>query len=1438
LTDDKYRLLFESAAFADQHGFAAIWLPERHFHSFGGLSPNPSVLCAALARETRRLQLRAGSVVLPLHHPIRVAEEWSIVDNLSGGRVGVAFASGWHPNDFVFAPDAYGKHRDLMFQGIEHVQRLWSGQALPVRDGSGETIEVKLFPMPRQSALPIWITVVNNPETFAKAGEIGAGILTNLMGQTVEDLARNLAVYREARARAGHDPDGGQVTVLLHTFVGEHDAPTRQQARQPFSDYLRSSIGLFQNMVKSQGLNVDFDALTDDDRSYIMSIAYDRYVASSALIGSVESCAGIVKRLSEIGVNEIGCFIDFGVDPDSVLASLPQLHALQERVASSPPAAASEPAPAHPAVSPIAVTEPAAPALSAAEKTVPLSLAQQQLWFLAQMGNDSTAAYNESVMLALRGPVRADLLHSAFQQVVDRHEALRVVIGRTGDAQRILPTMPAELPLIDLSGYPAEERAANLQRYLLAESAQPFDLAHGPLVRMRLIKLAEESHLVLLTGHHIVVDGWAIGLIIQELGARYTALCQNQLFQPEPSLQLSDYMAWHAGLSESDEMPAHAAYWLERFAGPLPALELPVDRPHPPIKSYKGARHSIVLDKPFTSALRKVGSQEGKTLFVVLLGAYLAFLHRITGQDDLVVGIPAMLRSLEGGETLVGHCVDLMPIRSSYAGQVTMREFLSSVGHTVAEASEHQSYTFAMLLNQLNPPRDASRTPIIATTFNLDRPIPVPSLHGLEIDLLSPPISYAKFELGVNVTQVRGELRLDIDYNTDLFDATTIQRLQGHFVTFLHGLVADPNQQLAMLPLLTDGERRELLELWNATSREYPKEQTIQALFEAQVERTPDAVALRFEDMTLSYHELNQQANRVAARLHALGVGPETAVPICVERSCEMISGLLGILKAGGVYVPLDPTYPAERLALMLQDTQATVVLTQRRFAAQLQALDPSLRIVCLDDMSEPWTDGLANPPVRSTPDSLAYMMYTSGSTGRSKGIMITQRSVVRLVRENNYAELSADHVFLQLAPFAFDAATFEIWGALLNGAQLVIFSAHRPSLTELGAVIRQRGITTLWLTAGLFHLMVEEQIESLRQVRQILAGGDVVSARHVRMALEAMDGGRVINGYGPTENTTFTCCYPMSSAGDVGRSVPIGYPIAQTQVYVLDRHLQPVPIGVPGELFTGGDGLARGYVGRPDLTAETFIPDPFSATPGARLYRTGDLVRYQPDGRIEFLGRIDQQVKLRGFRIELGEIEAALAQQPGVRETVVVVREDRQGDKRLVAYIVPEEPGAPPQDLRSKLQASLPEYMIPSAFVVLDQLPLTAHSKIDRQNLPAPGYGDTDQSYVAPQNELQQLIAATWREVLQIEHVGIHTPFFDLGADSIRVAQAHTKLCAATNREISILDLFQYPTVSSLEQHLSRQSKPSATVQESSVQDKKLETGKDRIRRLRNKTL
>ncbi|MEG4110940.1 MULTISPECIES: amino acid adenylation domain-containing protein [unclassified Microcoleus] len=1055
---------------------------------------------------------------------------------------------------------------------------------------------------------------------------------------------------------------------------------------------------------------------------------------------------------------------------------------------------------------------------------VPATESQKEIWIAVQMGDEANCAYNESMCLRLQGNLDVESLRFSIQELVQRHEALRATFSPDGSTLCIASSIALDIPTIDLSILDDRDRESKLAHLRRQEVDRPFNLVRGPLFRSQIIKLQEQEHIVILTGHHIICDGWSWGILFPDLGAIYSARKQGlaaNLPQPESFIE---YAISQEENSTATEIIEAEKYWLEQFSNTISVLDLPTDRSRPALRTYQGAREDWELNPDLVANLKRLGKKAGCSFFTTLFAGFEAFMYRLCGQEDLVVGMPAAGQLVGGKDKLAGHCVSLLPLRTRINGEKSFIDYLRSRRTAILDALDCQQITFGTLVKKLAVPRDFSRIPLVPVTFNLDVQLAEEQLNfeGFKAEVFSNPRTYENFEWAVNASETKNKLVLECQYNTNLFDAATIRRHMGEFEVLLEGIVANPERPLKNLPILTAAEQQQLLIEWNNTQTNYPESACIHQLFEVQAEQTPDAVAVVFGEQQLTYQQLNCRANQLAHYLQTLGAGPEVLVGICLDRSLEAIVSLLAVLKAGAAYLPLDPAYPKERLDFMLSDAKISVLLTQQNLVERLP--DCGAKVICLDAAREEINaQSEENPANLAHADNLAYVMYTSGSTGNPKGVCVVHRGVVRLVKDTNYASLTAAEVFLQLAPISFDASTLEIWGALLNGAQLAVFPPGSPSLAELGEAIRLYNVTILWLTAGLFHLMVDDRIEDLKGVRQLLAGGDVLSVPHVQKLLREVPNCKLINGYGPTENTTFTCCAPIDSASEISNSVPIGRAIANTQVYILDRYLQPVPIGVPGELYTGGAGLARGYLNRPDLTAERFIPNPLidneedglenaqersvsSLLPSSnRLYKTGDLARYLSDGNIEYLGRTDNQVKIRGFRIEIGEIEAVLAGHPDVTQAAIAVQLDASGNKCLAAYAV-SRPGQilAAGTLRSFLQERLPDYMIPAGFVFLDALPLNPNGKVDRRALATQkwqsrGAAPNEIIAVAPRDQLEIQLTKIWEKVLGINSIGIRDNFFEVGGHSLLGARLLAEIEKVFDKKLPLSAIFQSPTVEQL---------------------------------------
>jgi amino acid adenylation domain-containing protein len=1063
---------------------------------------------------------------------------------------------------------------------------------------------------------------------------------------------------------------------------------------------------------------------------------------------------------------------------------------------------------------------------------LPSSFAQERMWFLEQLEGEFVE-YNVPYAIGLKGRLDVESLRRALETIIHRHEPLRTTLKMLDGelAQIIQPPTRFELPLVDLSALPAAAQAAEIASRSRVETERRFDLASDLLLRALLLRRGEREYVLLLVAHHVAWDGWSLQVFWHELAELYEAYSRNEKpLLPELPIQYVDYAAWQRRELQGDDLQRLVQYWRQQLAG-LTALELPTDRPRTAFPSWRGACHTLELPSDLIRRLQELSQSEGVTLHMTLLAAFQTLLGRYSGQDDIVVGTPVAGRNHADLESQIGLFVNTVVLRTSLANKPTFRELLNRVRETSLGAYDHQDLPFEKLVDELHPERHTNRNPLFQVVFQLQTfSDDGPKLSGLEISRLEDPLHRVRFDLEMNLWTQASGVQAAINYSIELFDAATIERMGGHFLTLLDGIVANPDSNIYELPLLREQERQQLLVEWNDTATDYPHDKCVHELFEAQAERTPDAIAVVFEDEKRTYRELNERANRLAHYLRASGVGPDVLVGVCLKRSFDLVVGILGILKAGGAYVPLDAGLPRTRLEFMLQDAAIRILITNKKLIEQLPNNLPN--VICLDSSHNALAAQSCDNPERvAHPDDLAYVIYTSGSTGKPKGVEIRHASIARLVIGNDYATFDPSRVFLQLAPISFDASTFEIWGALLHGAKLIIAPNGPPDFTELARLIKQHGVTTLWLTATLFNQIVDQHPEMLEAVEQILTGGEALSVRHVRMAQRTLPSTvQLINGYGPTESTTFTTCYAISTdVSDEATSIPIGRPIGNTQVYVLDSQQQLVPIGVWGELYIGGDGLARGYLNRPELTAKRFVANPLidacaagepgesgrgagsleqgvgnsgsrllaprslpfrkrriygaginGIDPGSRLYRTGDRVRWRADGNIEFQGRLDEQVKLRGFRIELGEIESALREHEGVAQCAVLLREDRPDDKRLVAYWVPRS-GDRKLRLRDYLASRLPDYMIPSAFVCMESLPLTPSGKLDRQSLPAPERGRVEAGYMAPRNAVEESLADIWSEVLGIERIGINDNFFELGGHSLLAA----RLCAEIENKL-----------------------------------------------------
>ena len=1040
---------------------------------------------------------------------------------------------------------------------------------------------------------------------------------------------------------------------------------------------------------------------------------------------------------------------------------------------------------------------------------LPLSFAQQRLWFLHQIDPANTA-YNLPFAVRLTGILDLAVLELSFSEIVRRHEVLRTqfITIEGKPSQVIIPPQPLLLSVMNLETIPGVKQESEVQRLLHDLAQQPFDLSQDSLMRIRVLRLNTAEHVVCLTLHHIIADGWSIGILIQELVTLYQAFAAQQPSPlPELPIQYVDFAHWQRQYLSGEVLERQLDYWKQQLAGIPPLLELPADRPRPPERTFQGGTIPMELNADLMKQLKSLSQQSGTTLFMTLLAAFSALLSRYSGQEDIVVGSPIANRNRGEIESLIGFFVNTLVLRVQLQDNPSFEEVLKQVRQVSLDAYTHQDMPFEQLVEALRPERNLTNSPLFQVMFVLQNaPMGELELPGVNLTPIEGESVIAKFDLTLFLGETAAGLKGRWEYNSDLFEAATIERMSQHFQNLLEAIVANPQLRVAQLPLLSEAERQQFLVEWNDTQTDYPQDKAIHQLFEEQVERSPDAVAVVFEEKQLTYRELNARANQLAHYLQTLGVGPEELVGICVERSLDLVVGLLGILKAGGAYVPLDPTYPSDRLAYLLDDAQVKVLLAQQKLVNFLP--DFKGQILCLDSQLEQIAEKPTINPIREVnSDNLVYAIYTSGSTGKPKGVMnIHQGLVNRLLWMQEAYQLSEADRVLQKTPFSFDVSVWEFFWPLISGAVLVVArpGGHQDSAYLVNIIVEQR-ITTLHFVPCMLQVFLEEKgLENCRSLRRVICSGESLTFELQQRFFDRLDC-ELHNLYGPTEaaiDVTYWRCKPGNKLG----KVLIGRPIANTQIYLLDSYLQPVPLGVPGELHIGGVGLARGYLNRPDLTAEKFISNPFDKSKAnsqkSKLYKTGDLARYLPDGNIEYLGRIDNQVKVRGFRIELGEIEAVLSQHPRVREAVVLARETeyRSGSKQLVAYIVPKlgEREACSVEVRAFLVEKLPDYMLPSAFVMLDALPLTSNGKVDRPALPAPVHGERKQSGADPRNAIEAQLAAIWSKVLRVESIGIHDDFFEVGGDSILSIQIVAKANQA-GLHLTPKHLFEHRTIAGL---------------------------------------
>ncbi len=1046
---------------------------------------------------------------------------------------------------------------------------------------------------------------------------------------------------------------------------------------------------------------------------------------------------------------------------------------------------------------------------------VPLSFAQERLWFTEQL-QPNTATYNISIALRFKGSLQPEVLKESIAEIVRRHDILRASFRSVGGkaVQVIAPASASILfPITDLTRLPEEERELRALEIIRHEAQRPFDLSNEKLIRTNLIKVGAEDHFLAVTMHHIISDGWSMKIFIRELGIYYSAFIQSQSAPLEPlPIQYPDFAVWQRETLTEELFRERVNYWKKKLANAPPLLDLPSDYPRPLTPTGHGAVEHYEISDEIVRRVREFARARGTTPFIVYLALFQVLLHRYSGQADILVGTPVGVRPRVETENLIGFFINTVVLRANFENNPSFSEFLRSCGQVACEAYSHQDVPFEKIVEELHPQRVAAHTPLFQVAFVLADDLSSQWKNpDLEVTIDEVESDTAKFDLTLFIKEQQN--RISLEYNTDLFGPATIRRFLKHFCQLMEGVLRNPDQPVGNIPILDWTEKNRLLHEWNTTEKPYPKETPVHRLFEMQALKTPQAVAIELEKKQLTYQELNLRSNQLAHHLVRCGIKPKDIVALCLDRSIEMVIGMLAILKAGGTYLPLDSAYPAERLVYMIKDARAKVLITRDSLAALFS--EAIQTIISVDGGKE----GIAAEPadnlaVQIRSENIAYIIYTSGSTGRPKGSLIPHQGISRLVLNTNYIKLDADDVVAQVSNCSFDAATFEIWGALLNGGKLVILPQDLIlSPEDFKRALREYRVSALFVTTALFNLLSIRLPSVFTGVKNVLFGGEAAEPKAARRILEQSKPGRLLNMYGPTETTTFATWFEVKEVGDNVVSLPIGLPISNTKVYILDRFMEPVPIGVAGDLYIGGDGVSHGYLNLPEFTSKAFV-DHFLPSHG-RLYKTGDLARHRDDGNIEFLGRRDCQVKIRGFRIELREIEAALDEHPGVACSAVIVREDSPGDKRIAAYFVPAaDSSIRDRELLTYLKKKLPEYMLPSAIIALKELPLTANGKLDQAALPAisPSVSGVSARYQGPSSPLEAELIELWEELLATKPIGVRDNFFDLGGHSLLAVKMMGRVEELCGHKLPLSSLFAAATIEDLAKALLEREKRSSS--------------------------
>lgn len=1360
----KYDLIFEVAKFADANGFLATWIPERHFHAFGGFSPNPSVMCAAIARETKQIKLRPGSVVLPLHNPIRVAEEWAVVDNISDGRVdGMGVAIGWHANDFALNPGAYGNHPEILKQNLKDIKTLWRGDELKVLNGAKQEINIKLFPLPSKPDFSVWFTIVDNPETYAKAAAEGANVLTNLMAQTVEKLQSNIAIYRSELLKNGYPNTYGKVTVLMHTFILDDSEEAVNIARDPFCEYLKVTINLFKSLAKAQGIDFNYDELSEDDINYYLNIVFMKYIKTSALIGNVNTCIPILDKLKSIGVDEIAFFVDFGIDHKSVTRSLPYIKELKDHFSED----------------------------NTLSENTKMSAAQEKLWNIAEIEESAELIYHVSVTLTFNEPLDKINLQHAINNLLNNNK----ILGACFNSQREIryKKLSVKDVLIERSGVTAR----GLEELITTEIHTKFDLMNGPLIRFNAINLDTNHSAIIISAEHIIVDGWSLGLLMEEFLDYYN----NPVVTPDKYIRTSFQDYQNELQTYNHEFHKNNQYWHNKLKLINEMERISISDLAKNKMSYRANKYKFKLDATMLKELKQVSIKSGCSLFMLMLTIYQILLSKLSNKSQFGVNVVHSGRFIEEKSDFIGFASQVLPLVANVSTTDTVKSLINKVKNELYAAFEHQEYSFTDVCSGLS--LEPNYFPCSNYLFNMER-----SWSGFEnnsnvksIDI--NPLAYINYDLLLNVVEFNKGLYFDCTYNAEIFSESTIIGYTHAYKTLCEQIIA--NQDLAIdklkLVYLDNNEYQKIIYTWNNTYKEYPEDKTIHQLFVEQAKKTPHNIAIVYGDTKLSYKQLDQKSNQLANYLRdTYKVKGDDLIALFLDNSEHMIVAILGVLKSGAAYVPIDPDHPEERIAYILEDTKTKVVLINQHYHKKLRKINKELEILTLDNLKQELGSMAAVKKVITSSTNLAYVIYTSGTTGKPKGVMIEHKSVINFISAiPRVSDVPINAVFT--SPYIFDPSIYGIFSNLLRGNILFIIKQEcLLSSSDFANYLKLNKIDRFYLPASLLKL----HINAIKDIKlKLLLTGVESIENHYLAQLTKIE--NIIVGYGPTEATVCSTFYFFDTKQSVDpiQIAPLGKPIQNTVTYILDTNLIPLPIGATGELYIGGAGLARGYLGKLELTKEKFIPNPFQTQEDKRLgrndrlYKTGDMVKYLADGNIQYVGRNDFQVKIRGFRIELGEIENRMFNYPGINQAIVVAREDKDplgnetNNKYLVGYYVAKDK-LNEDDILAYLSEHMPKYMVPSILIYLKQLPLTINGKLDRNALPIPEFtNQTD--YVMPRNELEFKLCKIYAEVLRLDEnkISIKDDFFKLGGTSIVAMNLIQKINTEFGLQLAVTFLF-----------------------------------------------